>query len=78
MLGTFTRSTSPPADSKVQYTDLILDELEQMRTELNNEIQNRAAMQLEASRMQESKFSFSLSLSFLSWPNCSPLGPACA
>ena len=63
MLGTFTRSSSPPPDSKVQYPDLVMHELEQMRTDLNNEREYRAAMQLESSRMQESKFSLSLSLS---------------
>ena len=86
MLGTFTRSISPPPDSRIEYSDMIMHELEQMRSDLNNERQYRAAMQLESARMQESKFSlslslsfsFSLSLSFLSWPNRSPLGPACA
>ena len=73
MLGTFTRSSSPPPDSKVQYPDLVMHELEQMRTDLNNEREYRAAMQLESSRMQESKFSLSLSLSLsLSFP-LSPL-----
>ena len=86
MLGTFTRSISPPPDSRIEYSDMIMHELEQMRSDLNNERQYRAAMQLESARMQESKFSLSLSvflflslsLSFLSWPNRSPLGPACA
>ena len=66
MLGTFTRSSSPPPDSKMQYPDLVMHELEQMRSDLNNEREYRAAMQLESSRMQESKFSLSLSLSLLS------------
>lgn len=68
MLGTFTRSISPPPDSispppdsRIEYSDMIMHELEQMRTDFNNERQYRAAMQLESARMQESKFSpFSL------------------
>jgi hypothetical protein len=63
MLGTFTRSISPPPDSRIEYSDMIMHELEQMRSDLNNERQYRAAMQLESARMQESKFSLSLSLS---------------
>ena len=64
MLGTFTRSISPPPDSRIEFSDMIMHELEQMRSDLNNERQYRAAMQLESARMQESKFSLSLSLSF--------------
>jgi len=63
MLGTFTRSRSPPPSSKVPYIDLCMHELEQMRIDLNNERDYRAAMQLESARMQESKFSLSLCLS---------------
>ena len=62
MLGTFTRSISPPPDSRIEYSDMIMHELEQMRSDLNNERQYRAAMQLESARMQESKFSLSLSV----------------
>jgi hypothetical protein len=60
MLGTFTRSISPPPDSRIEFSDMIMHELEQMRSDLNNERQYRAAMQLESARMQDSKFSLSL------------------
>ena len=51
------RSCLPPTDSMISYEDMVMGELEQMRTELNAEREYRTALQFESSRVLESKLS---------------------
>ena len=41
----------------ISYEDMVMGELEQMRTELNAEREYRTALQFESSRVLESKLS---------------------